>query len=205
MKTGVALWEFRGSVEGVRAARLSSYPTFDAVASLLAAPVVCGFLWERFSGAQISGCHRASFLIEVSSLAYDAFFNSPVGYRGQYARSLEAGEEANRKLIAQFEPQLLAYASVHSSVSQESVAQSLRAAQAKVWIFEAEVESQLGETEPAIAYAPWEHSSESGVGLLAPMGTRIEVKGGWLAADGSERINPVKVRRSDEIRLSGYS
>ena len=86
-----------------------------------------------------------------------------------------------------------------------AVSASLRAIEAKVWIYESEVESQLGEEHPAILYAPWAESSETGVGLLAPVGTFLEVKGGWLDRQGKERRNPVKSNRSNEIREFGYS
>ncbi len=135
-----------------------------------------------------------------------AFFNSPAGYRGQFAASVAAGEEANRKLLMQVEARLLAYAENRSSVTQTDIRNSLRAAQAKVWIFESEVEAQLCATAPAITYALWKaQASESHVGLLAPVGTRLEVKGGWLTPDGVERLNPGKSGRSEDIHRTGFS
>ncbi len=65
---------------------------------------------------------------------------------------------------------------------------SLLASEAKLWICESEVESQLGEEQPAILYTLWAESSETGVGLLAPVGTSLEVKGGWLDRQGQERL-----------------
>lgn len=198
------MWQFCPSVDSTRAATLLSYPNFDSIASLLANAAVESFIWEAFSGSILRGCHRASFLFRVTPAAYDAFFNSPVGYRGQFAVSAAAGDAANRKLLTLFEARLLAFAE-GSSVSETVIRNSLSGKQAKLWIFEPEVQTQLGATVPEIAYAVWEQASESGVGLLAPVGKLLEVKGGWLAPDGVECINPSKSARSEEIHRTGFS
>jgi len=205
MSKDVPIWQFHASVNGARARTLLSYPNFDAVASVLEQATVDGFLWEPFAGPALHGCHRASFLLRVSEATYDAFFNSPAGYRGQFAASAATGEAANRKLLVRLEAQLLAYAENHSPVAQSLIRNSLRAAQAKLWIYEAEVAAQLGSTAPAIAYAQWEQASESGVGLLAPVGTLLEVKGAWLAPNGEGRLNPGKSGRSEDIHQTGFS
>lgn len=205
MTCGVPEWQFSAEVDAGRAARLLSYPDFDTVASLLIDAAVECFSWERFDGEKLRGCSRASFLLRVSSEAYDAFFNSPAGYRGQFAASKAAGEEANSMLLRLFEARLIAYAEGRSSVPRLSLSDSLRAAQAKVWIYERDVQSQLGASAPEIIFAPWQQQSEDGVGLLAPLGTRLEVKGGWLSADGVARPNPLKLGRSEEIHRTGFS
>lgn len=205
MNRDVPIWQFCTSVDSIRARTLLSYPNFDTVASLLLDAAIEDFCWEPFSGQALRNCHRASFLLRVPEVVYDAFFNSPVGYRGQFVASEATGEAANRDLIAQFEARLLAYAEGRALVSQEFVCKSLRAAQAKVWIFEPEVEAQLGANTPAISYIPWEQASESGVGLLAPVGTQLEIKGGWLTPDGLECLNPSKAGRSEDIRRTGFS
>ncbi|WP_430433201.1 hypothetical protein [Methyloversatilis sp.] len=205
MSNKAPLWRFRSSVDNARARRLLAHPNFDAIASLLEQAIVERFSWEAFSGQSLRGCHRASFLLRVPEAAYDAFFNSPSGYRGQFAASAIAGEEANRQLLSQLGASMLAYAESHSQVAKSLILRSLNAAQAKIWIFEAEVEAQLGITEFAIAYEPWERASENGVGLLAPVGTHLEVKGGWLAPSGDERHNSSKSGRSEEIHRTGFS
>jgi hypothetical protein len=205
MNRDVPIWQFCASVDNIRARMLHSYPDFDTVASLVLDAAIEAFCSEPFSGLALRGCHRASFLLRVPEVVYDAFFNSPVGYRGQFAASEGAGELANRQLIAQFEARLLAYAEGRASVTQQIVSKSLRAEQAKLWIFEPEVEAQLGATTPAINYSPWGQASNSGVGLLAPVGTRLEIKGGWLGPDGVEYLNPRKAGRSDDIHRTGFS
>jgi hypothetical protein len=205
MSNDAPIWQFCAPVDAARARTLLSYPNFDAVALLLEQATVECFLWEPFTGPALRGCHRASFLLRVSEEAYDAFFNSPAGYRGQFAASAAAGEAVNRNLLVQFEARLLAYAENRPQVTQSVICISLRAAQAKLWIFEAEVEAQLGTITPAINYAPWEQASESGVGLLAPVGTLLEIKGSWLAPNGEERLNPAKLGRSEDIHRTGFS
>jgi hypothetical protein len=205
MSSDVPIWQFRAPVDSARARTLLSYPNFNAVASLFEQATVECFLWEPFSGPTLRGCHRASFLLRVPEAAYDAFFNAPAGYRGEFAASAAAGDTANRKLLMQFEARLLAYTENRSQVTQSVIRDSLRASQAKLWIFEAEVAAQLGNTAPAITYAPWDQASESGVGLLAPIGTLLEVKGGWLAQNGEERLNPGKSGRSEDIHRTGFS
>lgn len=205
MTRGLPEWQFGAAVDTGRAARLFSYPDFDSVALLLNGAAVEGFSWERFDGETLRGCSRASFLLRVSSEAYDAFFNSPAGYRGQFAASVAAGEEANRVLLTLFEARLIAYAEDRSSVPRLLLSDSLRAAQAKFWIYERDFQPQLGASAPEIIFAPWQQHSEDGVGLLAPLGTRLEVKSGWLSSDGVERLDPLKLGRSEEIHRTGFS
>ena len=82
---------------------------------------------------------------------------------------------------------------------------SLLGEQAKVWIVESEVDEELGAPRPSIVYPPWDFNAPDSQGLRAPRGTRIEVKGAWLAADGSEVVNQIKRRRSNFIYLTGDS
>ena len=90
--------------------------------------------------------------------------------------------------------------------TQAEIQWSLCGAQAKVGIDEKEAESQLGAIEPQILYEPWQVVSESGVGLLAPRATRLEVKGAWVrATNGKVEVDPGKQERSNEIHLFGYS
>ena len=203
--SGAMIWRFHQSVDASRVRKLLSYANFEAVASLLEQAQVDDFAWEPFRENSLHGCHRACFLLSVSETSYDAFFNSPVGYRAQYAISAAHGDMANRALLQRLEPHLLAYAKSHSSIESALITASLRATQSKLWIAEAEVPMQLGSLEPAIAYAPWEAASESGVGLLAPVGTQLQIMGGWLTPHGEERLFSGKSDRSDEIHRTGFS
>jgi hypothetical protein len=83
----MALWSFTEQVAIERAAALASHGSFDEVLSLLRSARVIGFAWEPYRAAELRGTHRAEFLIQVSARGYDAFFNSPMGLRAQYALS----------------------------------------------------------------------------------------------------------------------
>jgi hypothetical protein len=205
MSGTVLEWRYADSVDSGRVQRLISLSAFSEVVELVSDAQVVEFTWETFEGKALSGCNRASFLLKVLPETYDAFFNSPAGYRGQYALSPTDGEVANRQLLTHLEPKLLSFATERNDVPSSAILASLRAAEAKLWIDESEVGYQLGEVNPAILYAPWVESSESGVGLLAPVGTCLEVKGGWLDSQGYEQCNPAKAQRSNEIHHVGYS
>ncbi len=161
------------------------------------------FVWERFGGPQLKGCQRAAFLLYVPDYVFDLYFNSPVGYRAQYARSIATGEEANRSLLSLLSPRLLAKAS--SPAEGDRILHSLNGAQAKTWIDESEVESHLLSDEPEINYPPWAAHQDCSISLRAPVGTRIVVLGGWLDAAGSEALNPLKASRSQELHEYGFS
>lgn len=198
-------WRFAGSISAERAAKLSGYQTFDAIANLVADAAITEFAWELFGETALRGCSRASFLLRVEPTTYDAFFNSPVGYRAQFAISVFEGEKANRYLLTLLESKLLAFASARKTVSESFVAASLHGAEAKLWIYEREVETQMGRENGEIEYLPWSTESEDGAGLLAPVGTMIEVKGAWLDSRGQVRHNLAKAHRSNEIHRTGYS
>jgi hypothetical protein len=191
------MWDFCDQIPRERAERLHAYDSFAAVIALIAKDAaITAFAWEPFDAERLSGCNRASFLLTVPEQAYDAFFNAPAGYRGQYARSREAGEVANRSLLSNLESLLLANPSPQQSAHGSRVLRSLRATDAKCWIFEPEVEQHMGVDLPEILYSPWQNASEDGAGLRAPVGSHIEVKGGWLDARGIERRDPKKSLRS---------
>lgn len=81
------MWTMSTALLRERVERLLSYANFGAVVDLIADSVsILDFEWEPFEADRLRGCHRASFLLRVSPDAYDAFFNSPVGYRGHLHR-----------------------------------------------------------------------------------------------------------------------
>jgi hypothetical protein len=201
-----ALWEFTNAVSTARATTLNNWESFDGIIGALnLLSSVENFWWEPFLRPELKGCNRASFLIKVPRAIYDAFFNSPNGYRGQYACAPTTGETANRRLLTSLEPKLLSAALAQDQVKREGIVASLRGSDAKIWIDEAEVEDQLCDEPPGISYAPWEFNWPDGMGLRTPVGTLLEVKGGWLDPNGVERRDPIKAPRSLHIFERGYS
>jgi hypothetical protein len=159
--------------------------------------------WEPATSSRLKGCHRASFKIVVSEETYDAFFNSPAGYRGQYALRESAGVAANRNLLNALMPKLLSAAG--EDHSEELILLSLNGEQAKVWIVESDVEDQLGNPTTSIEYSTWEFNEHDSQGLRAPIGTRLEVKGAWVNPNGEIVENPNKRGRSTNIYRFGDS
>jgi len=165
------------------------------------------------------GCYRAFFKVYLPESDYDAFFNAPVGYRAQYAIGVENGEAKNRELLAALEWTCLELVNrtKQTDLPAPLVAASLRATDAKLWIQEADLHGLDG---VHIEYRRWldklaRHSvgtmadqaarAAASAGVLAPVGTVVEIKGGWIASDGVECRDPAKANRGKEIHDFGYS
>lgn len=197
--------DFTTAVTPERAARLHSWRSFDEIVKSLATCEITPLYWESAISPLLKGCNRASFELLVLPDVYDAFFNSPVGYRGQFARSERHGEMANRKLLDALFQRFLEVAATHPTATPHFVATSLQGKQAKVWIVETEMENQLDDPNPSIVFPLWEFNEPNGQGLRAPRGTKLEVKGGWVNSMGDEVINPFKNHRSSHINRTGDS
>lgn len=200
-----ALWQFTSEVDPKRSKDLHAWSSFEQIADEILVSQIGRIYWEDATAPHLKGCSRASFELAVEPDVYDAFFNSPQGYRGQFARSEAAGELANRTLIDRLFPRLLVAADNHPANSDGRVTKSLRGAQAKIWIVESEVDAQLLDPQPAIVFPIWEFNAPNGQGLRAPRGTKLEVKGAWIDSAGNEALNPGKRRRSNFIYETGDS
>jgi hypothetical protein len=200
-----AHWAFSADFNQVRRARLECITSFAAVVDRIRGGTIENFVWEPGAAPRLKGLKRAAFLIRVSRETYDAFFNSPQGYRAQYAKSAERGVSANRDLLNSLESRLLAYSRQTETTADGLILSSLRGEGAKGWICEGEVQSHMGSSAPEILYGPWVSATTDGAGLLAPVGTLIEVKGAWVNSHGEVVTDPFKIRRAQEIHEVGYS
>ncbi len=198
-----SLWSFGAHVCPQRAERLLSLPSFENVIGQFRPTMPVRLVWEKPRNAFLEGCERASFLLEVSEDTYDAFFNSPVGYRAQYARSISAGLQANRKFLDAMWVFMYSSAWTKGGVDLERIEASLTGYDAKVWILESEVSAQMGRYVSDILYEPWMQRSTDGAGLLAPVGKKIEVLGAWIDGNDNERRDPLKAHRATEIHETG--
>jgi hypothetical protein len=166
-----------------------------------------------------SQCQRAFFKVHIPKRDYDAFFNSPVGYRAQYCIGVENGETRNREILAALAPTCLALVQGKEPAGfpMALVAASLKGAGAKIWINEADLANLNG---IHIEYQPWLAKAAAAAcgtfsdqavrslafaGVLAPVGTVLEVKGGWIAPDGIECRDPAKAHRAHEIHDYGFT
>jgi hypothetical protein len=197
------VWSYTNVVDPNRAARLVAWESFDGIlASLVSIASINTFIWEAGLDQRLRGHHRACYLLKVLPDVYDGFFNSPVGYRAQYARSEEEGCAANRAVLDALIPKLSAHP---HGIDRDLIDRSHRGAGAKIWIHEAEVEDQMGSEVSEIDYPEWASASSNGAGLLAPVGTLLEIKGAWLTPDGMVHVDPQKVDRSRDIHMEGFS
>jgi hypothetical protein len=148
------LWGFSEAVSATRRQALLSVKDFAAViAGVCEGSVVC-FAVEPRQNPPCFGAHRATFRLRVAESVYDAFFNSPVGYRAQYRLAIERGERCNRELINALTPRCLAFADTKapSHFPPRLIAASLAGKDAKVWITEADLAGLEG---AHITFQPW--------------------------------------------------
>ena len=214
MNIATTLWNFTEHVPVERRQRLFAIKSFDEIIERIVHGNVDYFTaepWQTYT--------RAFFRICVNEPDYDAFFNSPNGYRAQYCFSAENGEKQNRKLIDAVTPMCLEFYKGHAQreFPTEKVLASLRGVDAKAWITESDIPDV---DEIHINYGPWvakakaatkgsvaDQAARAGasVGILAPVGTHIEIKGGWLTLQGNEWRDPKKTFRAQEIRDYGFT
>ena len=216
-------WAFGKRISSDRRNRLMRITDFDEVISgILKEAEVTGCVVGWGSKSILQGCRRAELQMIVSWETCDAFFNSPAGYRAQYYAAPNLGTSQNFILIQSLLPSLLEYAQSHPDpkMTIEDVKKSLLLPQSKIWIKEENDDALFGNeltvdliverwvTQAKIA---WSESSSNEQrhkavrGVLAPVHTVLEIKGGWITKDGNERVDPEKIRRAEDISEYGFS
>lgn len=107
------LWDFTNLVPPERRTRLLELTGFEeALEQVISATTVVVYESQPFKDSRLRGCKRASFTLSIDCDGYDAFFNSPIGYRAQYCFGPESGQTANRQIINALKPRLLAFQNV---------------------------------------------------------------------------------------------
>jgi len=228
------LWRFAEHVDKQRLNTILIPTHFqEIVASIVACAATAGNLCcnrpEPGNGTMLHH-RRRTFRITVDEAIGDQFFNSPVGYRAAYADDCSTGESANRLLITELLPHLLAAANARPASID---AASLHDESAKVWIWQkkGQFHSSFDPDEPAILVPNWlNHRAEAiefgierikhlprseqppcrkaiwGVRLHGPI-REIEVIGAWI----NERAGtispppPDKRERSLDIHRYGFA
>lgn len=94
-------WNFTDFVPKERREKMLALASFDEVIEQVTAGSVD---WFEFEPRRNSEYRRIFFRLRVGKTAYDAFFNSPVGYRAQYCMGVENGLKQNRRLIEAVTP-----------------------------------------------------------------------------------------------------
>ena len=214
LPTAAHRWDFSSEVTPARARRLLAVPSFEAVVD----QVMRGTIERlRFETREVgsTACTRLFYRLLISPETFDAFFNAPEGYRGQYARSPEHGDLCNARLLRLLEPMCLR--ALDPAKHDIFVARaSLRGAAAFIWPADDDV---VGiELEPQIRYQPWlrrastDRENRHAVlnralasrGVLAPEGSRLQITGAWIFPGGMEWRDPRDVNRGREIAECGY-
>lgn len=212
-----ASWRFAANVPRERQDRLNAVTSFDEVVSRLKAGTIEKFEEEERRNPPCLGCTRAVFRIRVRECDYDAFLNSPVGYRAQFCIDIEYGRQQNRKLIDALTPLCASYISITDPQIVDFVSKSLGGTDAKVWVNDDDWQET---NDIQIDYQPWvakRRATKTGttadqairgkaeLGVLAPTGTHIELKGAWITKDQQEWRDPSKAYRAEDIRHYGYA
>lgn len=206
------MWSFNANVAPERVQRLMAVTFGDVISGVWSGNIKAFVLEprEKVSPDEV----RAAFLLEVAPDTYDAFYNAPNGYRGQYAQSEAVGATANKSLLHRIEHRLYSFAETHKPEEAKYVMPSLRCAQAKVWVDEDESGIWPAGEQTQIVFARWEYAANTykveGVrtkaGLFALLGTRLVVLGGWLDRETlEERYEHSKRYRAEELHCLGFT
>jgi len=215
-------WSFEG-LSPTRAANLLDPFTFSELATRLGREARrLSFKVER-GNHEAKGCWRPEFRVEVSDHAFDLFFNSPHGYRGQFLSSIAEGDVANALSLKALGRVLLQGLNEASSTIDQ-IAASLASEFAKVWIDERSHAPSDPILIVEVKVPTWEvaaravrerldaHDStltpkevDRIFGVRAPCGTVLKVMGAWVRSDGSFFVVPSKQGRGEDIRSFGVS
>lgn len=206
-------WRFADTFDACRRSRAERYDTFEKVISYLRqnASVTGACICEATQlGVK---CSRPVVQLFVGEEGYDAFFNSPGGYRAQYLQSAARGLAANAALLDAFEPVLTAAVVADAGkdrLTLEDIRNSFFAASAKFWIDEAEEGFNVLDQSNDIDIAPWITGCEYvhapiGIGAWAPRGEHLMAVGAFIDAFGNEVVAKRKIKRRFDIHHCGYS
>lgn len=210
--TVVDAWKFTKTFDASRLERLNAVDTFDDVVKAIhtTLEVVGGWVCPATElGA--SDCWRPIVAVTVEPTAFDVFFNSPLGYRGQFLLSPEAGQAANSVLLRTLEPALTKAVIIDcgtNRLSAESIHRAFLANSAKIWPDESELDFTQATNDLDIGR--WRDSSETinaptGAALWAPEGNTLLAIGAFIDPFGNEVVTRRKILRRFELHESGFT
>lgn len=160
---------------------------------------------------------RPVYCVEIGESLFDAFFNSELGYRGQYFVSPDTGLEANCLLLTALCPALVSWTlRNYASVDVTQLAEALCLPSAKAWLSEGSLKlcaACSGEWAPSyqselqIQNDRWERSDHLHAtwGRQAPRFTTLRLFGGFVNAEHKEWVADHKLRRARQIWAHGWS
>lgn len=209
-------WQYSSSVDEARRKKLLAVESFSSVVEQIQRKMMV-LCYHRQTCDDDSAYARPVFCVRVSEVAFDVFFNSPVGYRGSYFVSPFHGLKCNRQLIAALCPQLSSWAVQNSpGFNVEFAQEALLAISAKAWLAECTMElcpacngewSSPKDDQAEIINGRWDLSTESNsrFGRKAPQYSKIRLFGAFLNARGDEFIPAKKRHRAQQIHDTGWS
>jgi hypothetical protein len=204
------LWKYSTTFDRVRLARLTALKDFGEVVAHLQSSIRDIQLRScKGREVELQACVQPVFTVSVDGDAFDAFFNSPVGYRASYLKDVNQGLLANLVLVESLLERLLSVAQQQCipELTAIDVRASLLATSCKVWIHEDDFPFQSPTRDLAIE--PWLQAAvgerKATWGLCAPTGTRLEVKGALLDPSGHEIVPLKKILRRYDIQRFGFS
>lgn len=198
--------------DGARRERLEKFDTFAKVMEIISerAHVVDGYLCEAKELGP-SDCWRPVVVLSVEREAFDAFFNSPGGYRAQYLLDPDTGQAANNRLLRALEPYLtsaVAERCPEGRLGRGRIRDAFLANSAKIWPDEGELKVANATIDLAIALwkqpCEWIQFPMNGR-LWAPEGTKLKAFGAFIDAWGNEVTSRKKIRRRFDIHECGFS
>jgi hypothetical protein len=205
-------WAFAPSFDPIRGGRLAAFDTFAKVAAaVIASSKIVGAKLCEASSLGAKDCWRPTVSVAVSPEAFDAFFNSPGGYRAQYLVGPEEGQAANGALIRALEPRLSEAVVEHcgsTKLSAEWIQNAFVANSAKIWPNEADLD--FLDVTHDLAVDSWRNNRDlvnapAGAGLWAPEGTQLTVFGAFMDPWGNEIVARNKIGRRFEIHACGFT
>ena len=206
-----APWSFEGSFSPTRRAKLEAVVAFEDIIEALLASSKVADAWVR-EGTELGpkGCYRPSVLLDVPGDLFDAFFNSPRGYRALFLADPDEGQAGNGKLLRALEPKLTAAVAERcgeSNLSRAAVRNAFLACSAKIWPDEDSLDFR--EATQDIAVPHWHAcdwlNAPAGAGLWAPEGTRLKAIGAFIDQWGNEVVSRKKIRRRFDIHECGFT
>ena len=227
-------WMYSQFISPDRIAYLSEQVEFqDIIKAINREMVIINYSIEESNC--FNNCIRHGFIFSITPKTYDIFFNSEYGYRGKYFLGTKEGTDANREIINALKEKLVNYANQNPSnkniLTNQKVENSLNKESAKIWIHQAS--STLNEKQfkiiedVGIENANWykfalkvqednkkknneRHKNytrrfKAILGIRAPVGVKLEIKGAFLDIEGNEVIGKGKYSRAKQIRCYGFS
>lgn len=208
-------WTYIGNATSERRERLEQpKPYSELLSALKASPIVC---FHREPKQRDESYTRADFCLDVGGELFDAFFNAATGYRGAYFLKPERGLAANRPLIAELSPALLAWAAARGPTLDSAwLIESLSLPTAKAWLAEDAVAlcpscaggwSVSYRSSLHVRNGRWENSTHTHAvwGRQAPESSKVRILGGFVNDEHHEWVADHKRGRAEHIWEHGWT